>query len=279
MTTNSINKIDDLNKIDNKYSSNLSKPKLTINFDESSVDIFNNFIFEHQNLKLIYVEKNYQVNLDLVDYDFKIYLFFIDCVEKSHDYIYNSKYHDLKLFGNIYSWNFCIVQNVMFNFPFTLSDIIYIPVQYIKDNYNNDDYTSLTRTIIHEKLHIGQRLDEEIWTKYINNTDSNWIKINKSDEKFNIIENNLLKNKTNLINNREEFIYNPDTYYKNFKYLYKIDNKLYYGHYVYNSDNKKISIRYFELSEEKKILVGTNKKFEQEHPYEKYAYSISENIV
>ena len=86
-------------------------------------------------------------------------------------------------------------------------------------------------------------------------------------------------NKINLANTNEEFISNPDSFYENFKYIYKIDDFLYYGHYVYNYDIKKINIKYFELDINNKILKKTNKTFDQEHPYETYAYTISEEII
>ena len=273
-----INNIDSIEQI--KNFENIKKTidyKITINFEETSIKVFHDFINKHK-IKNVYMDDNYKINIDIIEYNFGLYLFFVECVDKAYNYILNCKFN-LELFGNINIWNFCIVQNVMFNFPFTLENIIYIPIKYIKENYANNDLLNLTRTIIHEKLHIGQRYNEDLWSNYINIEDANWIKINKSDNKFIIIENNLKKNKADLININEEFIFNPDTYYENFKYLYKIDNNLYYGHYVYNSNNKNVSIRYFELNDVKKKLVKTNKKFEQEHPYEKYAYSISEKII
>jgi hypothetical protein len=239
----------------------------------------------HENIKNIYINNNHKINIDIIDYDFELYLFFIDCVEKSFDSILNSKF-DLELFGDISIWNFCIVQNVMFNYPFTLSNIIYIPIEYIKNNYINKDYKSLSRTVVHEKIHIGQRSNEEFWNNYVNKTDNNWIKIKKSDKKFIIIENNIANNKVNLLDTNEEFISNPDTFYENFKYVYKINNNLYYGHYVYNYNIKNINVRYFELDVHNQILKKTNKTFkhpfeafEQEHPYETYAYKISYEII
>ena len=276
--TNIIN-IDDMNKIDIINNIDPKKIKITINFEESSVMTFNKFINNHLNLKDIYINNNYKLNIDLVNNYFELYLFFVECIENSYDYILNGNYEYKELFGNINTWNFCIFQNIMFNLPFTLDDIIYMPFDYIQENYINNDYKSLIRTIIHEKLHVGQRFNEVIWNKYINDKDSNWIKINFFDEQFKIIENNLKNNKTNLINDNEEFISNPDTYYINFKYLYKMNNKLYYAHYIFNSDNKNIFIRYFELDIEKKILFKTNNNFKEDHPYETFAYIISEKIV
>lgn len=276
----SIIQIDDINQINEEYKTNsiINKSNIIINFDESSIGVLNNFMSEHSDLKLIYLENNYVINLDLVEYDFPIYLFFIDCVEKAHDLILNSEFKKLELFENINLWNFSIVQNVMFNLPFTLSDIIYIPVQYIKDNWIKKDYSSLIRTIIHEKIHIGQRINKTIWSNYIYNNDKNWIKINNFDEIFMIVDNNI-KSNNNLINTNEKFIANPDTFYQDFKYLYKINDKLYYGHYVFNLNEKNIYIKYFELDFDNKKLLKTNKIFNQEHPYETYAYLISEKMI
>jgi hypothetical protein len=266
-----INKLTQTNKL-------LTKPKIKINFDDSSTKFFYDFIFEHKNISDLYIGDNYKINIDIIEYNFELYLFFIDCVEKSYDYISRSNF-DLKLFGDITIWNFCIVQNVMFNFPFTLANIIYIPIGYIQDNFTNKDYTSLSRTIVHEKIHLGQRYGEEIWNEFINYKDKNWIKINNYDEKFIIINNAITNNKLNLLNSNEEFISNPDSHYENFKYVYKIIDIFYYGHYVYNSNTKKIKIKYFELDIPNKKLKKTSKSLEQEHPYEIFAYAISEEII
>ena len=270
----SIKQINDIDNI-NKY---INNEKITINFEDSSINILNNFMEKHKNLKEIYINNKFEINIDIIEYDFEMYLFFIDCIEKSFDYILNYGSY-IELFDNIIIWNFCIVKNIMFNFPFTLENIIYMPIEYIKENFINKDYNSLSRTLIHEKIHIGQRYNEEIWNNYINKKDKNWIKINKNDEKFIIIETNIKNNKINLANTNEEFISNPDSFYENFKYIYKIDDFLYYGHYVYNYDINKIKIKYFELDINKKILKKTNKTFDQEHPYETYAYIISEEII
>lgn len=276
-----INNIEEIDRIElNRLISLTDSNKIEINFEESSEMIFNNFINENNNLKSIYVKNNNKVNIDIVEIDFELYLFFVECVEKAYNFINNkNKSEYLELFGDITTWNFCIFENIMFDYPFTLSNIIYMPIQYIRDNLINNDYISLTKTIIHEKLHVGQRKNPFIWDQYIINKDNNWIRINYSDEKFTFIENNIKNNKSLLIETNEEFISNPDTYYNDFKYLYRIGDNLYWANYIYNSDLKKIKIKYFELDIPNKKLKKTNKYFDQDHPYETYAYIISEEIV
>lgn len=253
------------------------KPDLIIHFSEYGENIFNDFISKHPNQKSFYIEKNHLINIDIIEYDFDLYIYIINCIEQAQQYIINSKYYKLKLFDDITEWNFCIFQNIMFNFPFTLENIIYFPIHYIKENYINKNYKNITRTIIHEKLHISQRFNEHLWTNFIYNQDTNWIKITKSDKLFMIIENNI--NYKKLLESNEEFITNPDSFYDNFKYLYKINNKLYYAHYVINTITKNIYIKYFHFDIKNNYLIPTNIKFDQEHPYESFAYKISEEIL
>lgn len=268
----------DINIIENlEEITNIKNPDLIIHFPTNSEIIFNHFISKHPNQKFNYIKPNHQVGIDIIEYDFDFYIYFIDCIEKAQQYISNSKYYKLKLFDDINEWNFCIFQNVMFNFPFTLENIIYFPIDYIKENYINQNYKNIIRTIIHEKLHISQRFNEQIWTNFINIQDKNWIKITKSDNLFIIIENNIKYNK--ILEYYEEFITNPDSFYNGFKYLYKINNELYYGHYVINKNTSNIYIKYFQIDTKNNQLVPTNIKFEQEHPYETFAYKISEEII
>jgi len=261
------------------------KSNLTINFEENSIKVFDDFIYKHKSHEQIYVEPKSKLNIDLIEYNFDLYLFFINCVDMGLEIIsglgsgLKSTY--VKLFGDIYIWNFSIYQNIMFNYPFTLENIIYIPLSYINECFKNKDYKNLTRTLVHEKLHIGQRSNELVWDKFISDQDNKWIKITKSDNIFKIIENNIGTNLYRSILNteNEEFITNPDSYYLDFKYIYLYGDELYYGHYVYNKVIKKIKIKYFLINIHDEKLQYTDKEFEQEHPYETYAYKISSEII
>ena len=66
-------------------------------------------------------------------------------------------------------------------------------------------------------------------------------------------------------------ILNPDTFYKNYSYCYKLNNKQYYG-YIDNNFN----IIWIDIDTNNKY---TNDKLpKQEHPFEEYAYSLSTDI-
>jgi hypothetical protein len=252
--------------------------KLIINFQDLSLNIFNEFINIHDHYKKINIFGAYKINIDIIKNNYELYLFLVECIKKSYIYILKSNLYN-KLFENINIWNICIVQNIMFNFPFTLQNFIYIPLNYIEKNYKNMNSIDLIKTLIHEKIHIGQRYKEKIWEEYIKKTNKNWIKIYKNNKINNILDYNIKNNKISLIDTNEEFINNPDTFYNNFKYIYHIDNNFYYGNYVYNSHNKNAYIKYFEIDILNNRLKKTNIRLEHEHPYEIYAYIISQKII
>jgi hypothetical protein len=167
----------------------------------------------------------------------------------------------------------------MFNYPFTLDKTIFMPYDYINECFSTRNKTKLIETLIHEKLHIGQRFYENIWENYIQNQDSNWIKI-KSDDLLNKMINESVENENNLLNKiNSTFISNPDTWYENFKYIYKISDNYYYGQYVYNKKNKKISKKYYLIDKNNKKLIECNDILDEEHPYETYAYEISKKLI
>ena len=284
-----INKLEQIPNINSELNNDF---KITINFSKSFENILYDFINKNYKQKNIYLGLDCKTNIDIIELNFEMYLFFLDCVEKSHDFFLNTnnKNSELKklfesfiLCENIQTWNFCIVHNVMFNYPFTLNNIIFIPINYLEDNFKSKNTNNIATTITHEKLHITQRYCEEAWNDYIYNQDNNWIKLNNSNEIFIQIKNNIINNGTdtniNITDENEEFITNPDTDYDNFKYVYKINNDYYYGNYVYNKIKKNIYIKYFKLDKDKKKLIKTDEKFKEDHPYEQYAYKISEIIT
>lgn len=251
---------------------------LYINFLDEKYDwVINNFIDQHLATKSIYINTTSKLYIDLIEYDIELYLFFINCVEDSVNIIF--KYKNQQLFGNIFEWNFIISSDIMFNFPFTLEHIIYIPITYIKECFEKNDKINFTRTLIHEKIHIGQRTNIIQWDNFIKKQNNHWIKINRSDEIFELVENNIKTNSNILSDSNYKFITNPDSYYNDFKYIYLDNNEYYYGHYVYNQDTKKIKIKFFNIDINNKTLKQTNKVFDQEHPYETFAYKISDELI
>lgn len=143
------------------------------------------------------------------------------------------------------NWNICLTKNnFMFNNPFTLDEIIFIPFNYILQNNEK----ILLETFIHEKLHIYQRYNLKQWNKIITNY-TNW-KLCKYEKQKNII-------------------YNPDVNYNQYYYCYTFNGNEYKGHL--NDD--------FET-----IWFHNNLKYEnenlpkQEHPFEEYAYKLSKEL-
>lgn len=266
--------LDNINKLPKNILTNINNNDidLKVNFNIDCEKEVNIFLLENRTIKNYYLEENYNISIDLIDYNQEIYLWLIDCIQKASKKILSNKKY-IKLFENIYQWNICICSNIMFNYPFTLSNIIYLPLIYIELCFSNNDKLKFIETLIHEKIHLGQREKEKEWEKFINNYSKNWIKIKSNTDIFNLLQE-LTKN-----NDKFNFISNPDTFYKDFKYIYKdTDNKYYYGQYIFDEYTKQIKIKYLEIDINKKIFISTNKVLEEEHPYEIYAYKISKEL-
>jgi len=160
-----------------------------------------------------------------------------------------NKYLNNKLKENnkLNTWNICLTKdNFMFEFPFTLGSIIFMPLNYNNYMLKNDKHNILI-TFIHEQIHIYQRYNLSNWNNTILNY-TNW---------------KLCSFKT--FNN---IILNPDTFYKNYSYCYTLDNTQYYGYIDNNFD-----IIWIDINTNNKF---TNAKLpKQEHPFEEYAYYLS----
>jgi hypothetical protein len=262
--------------------------QLAINFDSDSWEPINKFL--QKNKSGIYLDTDYKININLEQENFELFIFLVDCIDSAHLKIINTSDKNKLLFvgkeakNNTigWIWNISVCKNIFFNYPFTLGDIIYLPIQYIEKCLSSNTPKQLTETLIHEKLHVSQRQNEDIWEKYIEEKGPEWIKLTLKNEIFHLLNEFVVSNPSKLIDISEyQFISNPDTWYDNFKYIYKnsMKNKLLYGHYVYNKKTKKIHKEYFLVDELNKQMIRTVDLLEQEHPYEIYAYKISDEIM
>lgn len=259
---------------------NQSKMDLEIVFDIiDSINHINDFLLKNNSIKNLYLEKDYMINIDLFSINFDTLMYLVDCIEQSSIRIANSKIFLSKpeLFDNINIWNVSICTNIFFNLPFTLKNIIYLPLDYIikcQNKIKNFSTNDLVLTLIHEKIHLGQRINLNNWHKYIYENNPSWIKLQPKPN-FNNLKTHTNTN-TNLI-----MVTNPDTWYEDFTYAYVyIDpntklNYLIWGSFFYNKQNKNIEKKYFFINPKNNNLTKQNViELEQEHPFEYYAYEI-----
>ena len=265
--------------------------KINISFDNNSSQIINLFFSQinNDNIKNLYFKSNdYSFELDLLETNisnnFEIYLWFIECIYIANQIINSksNKYIELFVTGKDI-WKISICKDIMFDYPFTLEDVIFFPISYIVREYNlsNKPIKSkkIINTLIHEKIHTVQRKNELLWEKFIKRDNNKWKKILSGTKEFNIIN---LNTKNNLIisNIEYNFILNPDTTYNDFKYIWIENNGIkYYGQYICNIKTKKIEKKFFQIDLIENKLIPVNINLDQEHPYETYAYKISNELV
>ena len=300
---NNIINVGNINQLPINYLNSLStyNNKLNISFDNNSSQVINSFFLKIKNVnnKNLYIESNdYSFQLDLLETtriqnNFDIYLWFVECIRVANQIISSKSNTYITLFGSdINDWKISICNDIMFNYPFTLDDIIFFPISYIISEYNLNNLNKLNKlnklikskkiinTLIHEKIHIAQRKNELVWEKFIDNeNDNKWKKILSNTKEFEIINLNTTNNVI-ISNIKYNFILNPDTTYDNFKYVWIDDNNiLYYGQYLYNVKTKKIEKKFFQIDLENKKLIPSNIDLNEEHPYEIYAYKIANHLT
>jgi hypothetical protein len=294
-----INNISDITELPYKYLILLSDDKLNISFDNNSSQVINSFFSQinNESNKNLYFESNdYSYQIDLLETDilnnFEIYIWFVECIRIANQIINSKSNKYIELFSTDKDiWKISICKDIMFNYPFTLHDIIFFPISYIvieynllnKSNISNKSIKSkkIINTLIHEKIHISQRKNEKLWEKFIEQKDNRWKKILSNTVEFKII-NFITIDKLIISNIEYIFICNPDTTFADFKYIWIGNNGIkYYSQYLYNTITKKIEKKFFQidLKNNKLILINTNINLDEEHPYEIYAYKIADELV
>lgn len=260
----------------NSYN-NLNKP-LLISFDNNFSESIDIFLSKNENIKNVYfVNNHYQIQIDLFEHNIQMFVWFVDCIESAYKIIISESNFYIDLFDDeLNVWNISVCNNIMFNFPFTLGTNIFMPLSYISECYYSNKKQKIIETLIHEKIHIGQRYKENLWEKFIEKNSKNWKKIN-----FKTIDFEFINVNTQIAPNKNfSFISNPDTFYQNFKYIYvDADKKKYYGQYIHNNKTKKIEKKYFQFDPVSSVFVETKKNLLQEHPYEIYAYKIANRLI
>lgn len=260
----------------------------------NSEKILNDFVISQSNKNsCVYTDKSYKVNICLDELDIELYLFFIKCVEIASEKLeskINSDSNLKLLLGNTFGqWNFSICDKIMFGLPFTLHNIVFVPIDVLTMYKNTNDFYGMAKIIVHEKIHVGQRFNLNIWNNYVVNTPNinseKWFLIKKNDIIFDIIDSEISNPNSNLINTfNERFITNPDAFYPEFKYVQKNTNStqienIYYGHYVQDKISKQIKMKFFILNiPEKKLEKTIDIVYGQEHPFESYAYQFADEI-
>ena len=192
-------------------------------------------------------------------------------VSKAKNIINNHFNKDVISFNHLNNpWKFIILNsNCFFGFPTTINDVIILPnVNYLHNDFN------LTKTIIHEKLHIFQRYNLQNWNKYILlNTNWKYFYVNKLPPHF---IHNINKIKNNYVS-----IYNPDVNHINdIIYLYHNHN-YYYGYHILH--NNKLKYNWIQIEDKDFIDLNNNNNNnnnlpKHEHPLEILAYDYADTL-
>lgn len=248
----------------NNLISQIKNTSIIINIEPNIQLMFDNF------LKLIPLKDQNKYYDSKINFKYNIidnllqYKFLLRAVKISSKILSSNKineYSILKQTINPFEWNIFVYDNIMWNFPFTLENVIFMPISYI--NKCNNDINKLVCTIIHEQIHIAQRSNYNMWNKWITDNDKNWQIVYPDTLFYNKIQQIIPTNQ----------ILNPDTQY-DFKFIYNIDNNNYWGTFILS--NEKINIKWFDLNSNKTLDFIP---IEQEHPYEIWAYKMSIQLI
>lgn len=216
-----------------------------------NIDNFNNYLFNNHIIKNISERQNNFIT-ENINYS----------MEKLSGLDTQLKNKNPNL--NFPQWKICIYKEMFFNLPFTLEDVIFIPINYINTSMGvNLINKKFSKTLIHEKIHLLQRYNNNEWDNYII-SNTNW-KIFFPELNF-----------TTCLTNGNFPVYNPDTYYVEKTFYYELNHNKYYGQMILNLGKIK-NIWYQIIGTELFPVVDSINK--DEHPYEELAYKISDSLI
>lgn len=248
--------------------------ELSIIFDADINDCLHNFFRSIINLNnsdpKIYIGETYSHNIDFNKWKIQLSKNDMDYIKNMSNMAFTKLLNldDLLKNKNVMLnnvWKISVINNIFFDFPFTLDDIIFIP--YLLINTNQKDFI---KTLIHERIHVYQRYNFKNYDEYIS-LNYDWINIGN---KYNI--------KSNVsISNNLEIVYNPDTLYLSNIYLLKYNDKYYWSTMFINiMTDQKISHRWFyvEFIKNNIFIYPATILYKYDHPFEEMAYKLSEEL-
>ncbi len=283
---NLVENINQLSQVFNKYDipSIDFRQKLTIvlpttgDIDSMFADFLSNVELSKQHK---YVGKVVIDGINIFN-DLQLYNILLDSTHLANKIINESGLEILSNNTNV--WKIFIYNNMMWDLPFTLEDVIFLPVKLLDNARTDNSIYSLVKTLIHEKIHVLQRTNVNAWVDYVYTKDRNWIKVNANTPLFNFLDSYDVDKLMNRMR-----VFNPDVTYLNFKYVYKVGTNLYYG-VLYATEERVLKVQWFLITEYKKddydkenitFTLEPHEKniMPQEHPFEEYAYLISDKLT
>lgn len=260
---------------------------MIINFPHKKhcIEVLHTFVNEIKQHKEIY-SNNENINNCFINIkkNKKCYDFLLECIKYSSNILTNkNNLFMLSIFCNsnhTLIWNICILTNVMFDLPFTLQNIIFIPEKYLYRLCKNNNYIKFSNTLIHEKIHVFQRLNLNLWNKMISISFNEWIIVfsNENNELYNFLANYDFHKSHSIIH-----VVNPDVAH-DFIYIYKTNNNYYYG--IFNLIGTHVEIKWFLINKKNNSfsLSSVSKYFSnnnlpsEEHPFEMFAYKFADHL-
>lgn len=234
---------------------------ITINlkFVNGYTSLISNFISKIPN-KSIYINNNTNDICCNIKLNENIKEFVLQSLHKSILLLDNHNTTNTITISDIYKWNICVFSNIMFDFPFTIDNIIFLPIKTINHLHSSNNTTSLVNLLIHEKIHIDQRYNLNKWKQFIQINNPSWKFIDNFDQNY----------FSQFNTDNSIHIFNPDTFY-NFYFSYN-DNL----GALFIDNNNNVNTLWFDSNNKKN---NSHDLPDHEHPFEIYAYQISNNLT